>query len=259
LITRDLERKRAVHVAGEHPRADMNLDEGRTMPGRTLSEWVKDVTIVCAHTIHDGASASAQWLQLMLAEDNGDDNLVEKYIDAEHGWGVFAAREIAEGEQIWTEAPLVTVQSRFDFPRGMTVSEVSRLGKLKLAESIANALTNASASARADFYQLSCAGCHRNEHQDVGIFLTNGLTTHGKGSIFKKVSRFNHSCDPNMLHCWSEEHNQMTLFATRDIEEGTELTISYISENLQVRQRRSLLSQNYGFACECELCRAGES
>ena len=46
-------------------------------------------------------------------------------------------------------------------------------------------------------------------------------------ALYKNVSRFNHSCDPNVAFVFDKQSQRIILTSTRYIEKGEELTISY--------------------------------
>ena len=81
--------------------------------------------------------------------------------------------------------------------------------------------------------------------------------------LFPTASLLNHSCEPNIeMFRSSSDHSPTCLFvATRHIEMGDELTISYLSDaSLKpVHERREYLEYNYGFQCQCALCELQEN
>jgi len=91
------------------------------------------------------------------------------------------------------------------------------------------------------------------------IIMNYGCHTQvGKGSPFflgGLYSMFNHSCEPNLID--GPEHANRravpTLFARRDIEEGEELTVSYIALGLPYQQRNQSLITWFD-PCLCEIC-----
>jgi SET domain len=78
-------------------------------------------------------------------------------------------------------------------------------------------------------------------------------------AMFAHACKMNHSCAPNVIllyknRGWGRYH-PLTAFcvALRDIQEGDELTISYIDKEQSYEQRRRALA-HYGFRCECDQC-----
>ena len=86
----------------------------------------------------------------------------------------------------------------------------------------------------------------------VGICSTNCF----KGSsVYFKVSRFNHSCQPNAMI--EDVNGQMQLRAIGKIKEGKEINWNYLDEFFGFRNRkyrRQNLLERGGFLCCCELC-----
>lgn len=55
--------------------------------------------------------------------------------------------------------------------------------------------------------------------------------------LFLEMSQFNHACNPNAQATWNGSIGQETLHALRDIEDGEEITISYLG-SLMLRKER---------------------
>eukprot|EP00884_Botryococcus_braunii_P001973 jgi/Botrbrau1/11777/Bobra.0195s0101.1 len=73
-------------------------------------------------------------------------------------------------------------------------------------------------------------------------------------AVYLLASFFNHSCTPN-LACTFPGNNGVAVFtAARDIQQGEELTITYINNELPVGLRQEQLWWAYGFRCSCPLC-----
>ena len=80
-------------------------------------------------------------------------------------------------------------------------------------------------------------------------------------AMYFTACKMNHSCDPNVIvlykgRGWGKKH-PLTAYciAYKDIEEGEELTISYIENDDPLEKRKSDLA-NYGFTCTCPKCEA---
>ena len=80
------------------------------------------------------------------------------------------------------------------------------------------------------------------------------VSTRGQG-IYTIGCLFNHSCNPNLQILYTNENDE-TLVAVcmRDIEPDEELCISYINEELDVRERQIQLYEHYLFNCRCPKC-----
>ena len=51
--------------------------------------------------------------------------------------------------------------------------------------------------------------------------------------VFLKMSRFNHACKPNAEAFWNEDVGINDLIAIRSIQQGEEITISYLGMHCQ--------------------------
>ncbi|XVE96182.1 hypothetical protein REPUB_Repub02eG0199800 [Reevesia pubescens] len=76
-------------------------------------------------------------------------------------------------------------------------------------------------------------------------------------AIYMLPSFYNHDCDPNTHIIWIENANAK-LKALRDIDEGEELRICYIDASMSYDARQSLLSEGFGFKCNCLRCLSGD-
>jgi len=81
---------------------------------------------------------------------------------------------------------------------------------------------------------------------------------HSVGSaLFLYQSCINHNCNPNTMvrgGLLSSPNAKIELVATKEIEEGEELFISYIDETLAKRDRQKSLLCAYNFRCQCSKC-----
>lgn len=64
----------------------------------------------------------------------------------------------------------------------------------------------------------------------------------------------NHSCNPNVIASSSHNDHTATFVALHQIEEGEELFISYVDDNLEWEERQRLLKRFYNFDCDCIRC-----
>ena len=72
-----------------------------------------------------------------------------------------------------------------------------------------------------------------------------------RSALFLAVARFNHSCDPSALN--DADGTVANVRALRDLEEGEEVTISYVPVGWDLARRAQALS-TFGFRCRCERC-----
>ena len=144
------------------------------------------------------------------------------------GLGLIAAVKILRGTRIISEEPLITRPRSTDSKeqRGkFLAASVAKLddGKRQVLFSLHNAFED-------------------EETRELGIFRTNALplgSGSSTGGIFVESSRINHSCIHNAQNTWNENLGKLTIHAMRDIDEGEEITIIYLSErrNRADRQR----------------------
>ena len=74
-------------------------------------------------------------------------------------------------------------------------------------------------------------------------------------AISPLYSMFNHSCSPNVDWRHDEHNSTVTLFATRDIEKGDEMCISYIkAADMGRAERQRALMTWLGMDCGCTRC-----
>ncbi|KAI9789801.1 MAG: hypothetical protein M1835_001436 [Candelina submexicana] len=156
------------------------------------------------------------------------------------GKGTFATRRITRGTCIISEAPLFKMRNK--------------LIERNIAQNaIAEKLRQLSKDQQRAFFDL------HNQFPGMGAFpgivKSNALPLNetGKGGIFLQCARINQSCIPNAYHEYNSNTGQMTLYATRDIPQGEEITINYFWDTGPVR--RKFLREYYGFECVCAHCK----
>jgi hypothetical protein len=159
------------------------------------------------------------------------------------GQGIVATTKIKKGTRILGENPLFIV------PRNEP--------NIKVAEVVVGReVQRLSDKQKQDFFALH--NSHGSRHTpELGICRTNVLplgVDATKGGLFLQASRINHSCRHNSQNTWNERLNQITIHVFRDIEEGEEITISYLSGSGKYADRQLRLQSAFGFCCSCELC-----
>lgn len=151
------------------------------------------------------------------------------------GLGMFATRDIAVGELIVAENPLV-VASPFNC--------------LSVVESLP-------AAQKSTFYALT--DFHTpNSPTPSGIMRTHALPLGPdsiRGGIFPDICRVNHSCLPNVHHLWNSKRGQETIHAILPISVGEEILTAYIPSSSPRSDLQSALKAKFGFVCECQACR----
>ena len=155
------------------------------------------------------------------------------------GMGVVAARDIKRGERLIAEPPLLTFDPNSE-PSGVVA-----------------AVNNLPPTRRASFDSL------HNAHPGMGVLgtlSTNCIEVGSRTGIFGIISRFNHSCVPNVEWNWNDNLNAETIHATRDISYGEELCASYLGMEARPGlcssrdERSERLQASYGFVCSCPVC-----
>lgn len=187
-------------------------------------------------------------------------NKISVHAVGKKGLGVIATSSIKCGDLLLEEAPLLIFQKQsFDVLFGdLQDVLVDDTSFDHWEESLTETLqSKCDEEVRAQFWDLADTCCAKDKTA-LGIARTNaiGLSDESAG-LFLLLSRFNHSCKPNVHNSWQEDRGVQVLKATRDISEGEELCISYLSFlNLcaPTRERLGELSDRFGFDCLCEAC-----
>ncbi|KAH4047187.1 hypothetical protein HBH98_175790 [Parastagonospora nodorum] len=78
-------------------------------------------------------------------------------------------------------------------------------------------------------------------------------------AIFPETSRLNHACNANAQYIIDTELLSHTVHATRPIEEGEEITISYTSPLDPIAIRQQKLQSGFHFTCTCPRCSSASS
>ncbi|KAK0664542.1 hypothetical protein QBC41DRAFT_17815 [Cercophora samala] len=90
------------------------------------------------------------------------------------------------------------------------------------------------------------------------LLLTNSFTVGIQGkefiALFADLSRLNHDCKPNAFIYFSETTLAMTVWASRDIEPGEEISITYSAAGLLSTERTQTLQNIWGFKWSVPLC-----
>lgn len=160
------------------------------------------------------------------------------------GNGFVAVCRIPRGTRIIAESPIFKMSG-------------SAASLQEIEDEVLNCLETVSIDDRKAFYALHNA--HEKESGTVvGITQTNGLPlgsgAYPKGGIFLESSRINHSCVGNAQNSWNRNLDQITIHACRDIEQGEEITISYLGETATFASRQQALKTAFRFTCTCRTC-----
>ncbi|KAI9752906.1 MAG: hypothetical protein M4579_005424 [Chaenotheca gracillima] len=159
------------------------------------------------------------------------------------GQGLVTTTKILKGTRILTESPA------FRVPRDVS--------DIEAVEQVVNREVDRLSKARQQAFH-SLSNIHgTGASSALGIARTNVLPLGAdarEGGLFLEASRINHSCVHNAQNTWNTTLGQLTIHVFKDLEEGEEITISYLegSESYVARQQR--LKKSFGFDCTCELC-----
>ena len=89
----------------------------------------------------------------------------------------------------------------------------------------------------------------------MAIHETNSFEAEEGSVICVEASRINHSCLPNVHHCWNVTIGAETVHAVRNIAKGEEIFTTYIRV-CEARAQREQHLDRYGFKCSCPACEA---
>ncbi|KAF2477434.1 SET domain-containing protein [Lindgomyces ingoldianus] len=159
------------------------------------------------------------------------------------GRGVLAATSITKGTRIISEPPLFRV-----FRGGSS--------KEQLHEAILKTIADLNGEQRQQFLALHNA-FDDESGPELGRVRTNALPLGSdaiEGGIFLDSSRINHSCIQNAQNTWNEDLQKLTIHALRDISEGEEITIFYLTDRPNRQARSEALLSSFRFTCSCSLC-----
>ena len=157
------------------------------------------------------------------------------------GLGCVAMRDIAAGERLLEEWPLLAVTP--------------------VSPSVEAAFAKLSSAERSQVMALA-----QDEHRFgttksvAGIFATNAIPSHayakGHLAIFPTAARFNHSCDPDAVFRYNHATGRLTVHACRPVAAGAELCVHYgfPAGCVQLEARRQRLLEAFGFECTCSAC-----
>lgn len=144
------------------------------------------------------------------------------------GLGVFALRTIHKDEIIMAEHPIVQLPTPSSTGRFLGF----RLREETIPMSAKPAVMNLHPpnGALSDKFQLNCMSLTDDDQEE------NAMT-----GLFIRMSRVNHHCLGNSTHRYLENRNMKILVASRNIEEGEEITFSYASQHLDSTTRKAVL------------------
>ncbi|KAI5864379.1 hypothetical protein GGS23DRAFT_564089 [Durotheca rogersii] len=215
----------------------------------------------------------------MTAIESPED-LCELRATEDKGLGLFATRDIQAGEQVILDRQILGCRDYPDLAQ-RTFEAIREFDKLSKSDQddYLSLYSWQEPTVVEELRQLLAGPTHGAIPLDqiepsirvVTILRSNGFQQYenrlgedgevawGRRTVFPWASRFNHSCDPNLVWSTSWVPGYWQARANRDIEEGTELTISYVPAGLPHEERRKQLSRYWGFICACDLCERSDS
>ncbi|KAK4546760.1 hypothetical protein LTR36_001492 [Oleoguttula mirabilis] len=165
--------------------------------------------------------------------------------------GLFAARSIESRSTIFSEAALLTIDVNIAVPNQEEFLAQVRYLSDDQKSALIHLGHHGTVRYRVDdidkLLELDAAAA---THFLIGTFwhfcypFVKGQARHG---LFEWTSFLNHECKPNCELSFNPKTNLLTLRALEDIEEGREVTISYISPYATWTDR----NVNLGFFCRC--------
>ncbi|CAJ1334063.1 unnamed protein product [Effrenium voratum] len=162
------------------------------------------------------------------------------------GLGAFAAANLEPGDRVLAERPLL----RFEDSDAGLRRTATRGGRNP-------AVPQCEVLSLEDSWSLDAKTFR-------GILETNGIDCElpiGESPkvLCLKLSRFNHSCNPNCDYSWNQQNGRMEVYAQTAITVGEELCIPYIDLREPWELRQQLLRENWRFSCRCEVCACKDS
>ncbi|KAL6908279.1 hypothetical protein GGI43DRAFT_379144 [Trichoderma evansii] len=142
------------------------------------------------------------------------------------GHGLIATTKILKGTRILSELPLFKI----------SYAESDRQA---LTEHIAKALKDLDETKQRAFLDLQNV-YGLDDGPILGIARSNVIPLGPEapeGGIFLEAARINHSCRPNAYKSWNENIGHLTVHTVLDIEQGEEITISYLGETIDYIER----------------------
>jgi hypothetical protein len=176
------------------------------------------------------------------------------------GQGGFALENIASGDRILAEAPLVS----FVVPDRKKIRGAEMAALLKKSIGELDEVRTAAFFALTQLPDGNIAGLMHSFEAAFGIWMTNAYpTTNGASeggdgqAVFEQICRLNHACHPNAVLSWNAELGVQTMHAVTDIRKGDELTVAYWDDEgacMTRSERQQLAHERFSFICECATC-----
>eukprot|EP00252_Welwitschia_mirabilis_P026902 TRINITY_DN9003_c0_g1_i1.p1 TRINITY_DN9003_c0_g1~~TRINITY_DN9003_c0_g1_i1.p1 ORF type:complete len:427 (-),score=76.21 TRINITY_DN9003_c0_g1_i1:240-1400(-) len=115
--------------------------------------------------------------------------------------------------------------------------------------------------------EMSAAFLAKDKQNAFGLMAPlgeNGQREIRAYALYRLASFFNHDCLPNAcrfeyLDKPGDNNTDIIIRSLHDIQEGSEICISYFPVNWQYFERQKRLSEDYGFVCRCDRCNVEEA
>jgi len=172
------------------------------------------------------------------------------------GLGVFATRVLEPGAVIFREDPVILIHPpQFRDGVGYPLSGIEQ--QLRTAFDALPELKKAEVLGLTAHYTTAETASLDDVDELIPIFRSNAYNSGNQIGLYPKIARINHSCRPNTSYLWVARHGKLVVVASRHIDEGEELSISYVPLLLSHEDRQKRLDQ-YGFKCSCDACALGK-
>ena len=174
------------------------------------------------------------------------------------GLGVLATRDIAPGEAIMADRPLL--QRTKDFKTGALSTTVE--GDVQDARRKLLALAKESRG-RNDIERVINANSFVFVYPPREFPVDRAIPDELSGAkeqqtvVFANISRINHSCSANATFTWHKQDEVGVIRASRPIKANEEITINYGVSGSR-KERQASLRHCFNFHCRCERCCAEE-
>ncbi|KAJ7282930.1 hypothetical protein C8J57DRAFT_1297014 [Mycena rebaudengoi] len=184
-------------------------------------------------------------------------NAIEFRSAGSKGMGAFAAQNLCAAALILVEYPTTVVQNTIVLNFSMTMSETYReliqrvpAKTQPLLLKLHNAQPLKSCEWEEAILRSNAIGISIPTPANPGSF------SMGHNGVFLEMSRFNHSCSPNISHRFDPRSFTLSVHTLRPITKGEELVHSYLDlpSTITRQDRRTRLKELCHFECRCDAC-----
>lgn len=173
------------------------------------------------------------------------------------GLGLFATQCIPRGQRILTDKALLSIR----FPDGDILQNASRLSQTAHKTLLGLSVNAGKHSSLLRWLESIWSSrwsprSVRTNHSIINIFRNNNFDIgYGIRAVFPTAARINHTCVPNAQGNFNTFLDAFTVHAVHDVPPGEEITVSYLEDQLGLREwRQQVLLERYGFVCNCATC-----